>query len=68
MAVMMPAMAGAWLEIHPVRLKLMMPVESGLIIKGDARKILPLKVSQKNYIVVAVNDGELKLFEVQSDK
>ena len=48
--------------------KTMMPVESGLIIKGDARRVLPLKVSQKNYIVVAVNDGELQLFEVQSDK
>jgi hypothetical protein len=48
--------------------KTMMPIESGLIIKGDARKILPLKVSQKNYIVVAVNDGELKLFEIQSGK
>ncbi len=48
--------------------KTMMPVESGLIINGDARKILPLKVSQKNYIIVAVNNGELQLFEVQSDK
>ena len=48
--------------------KTMMPVESGLIIKGDARKILPLKVSQANYIVVAVNDAELQLFEIQSGK
>jgi enediyne biosynthesis protein E4 len=46
----------------------MMPVESGLIIKGDARKILPLKVLQKNYVVVAVNDAELQLFEIQSGK
>ena len=48
--------------------KTMMPVESGLIIKGDARKIVPLKVSQKNYVVVAVNNGELQLFEIQSGK
>ena len=48
--------------------KTMMPAESGLIIKGDARKILPLKVSQKNYVVVAVNNGELQLFEIQSGK
>jgi hypothetical protein len=48
--------------------KTIMPVESGLIIKGDARKILPLKVSQKNYVVAAVNNGELQLFEIQSGR
>ncbi len=40
----------------------MMPVESGLIIKGDARKILPIKVLKKDYVVVAVNDAELQIF------
>lgn len=48
--------------------KPLMPVESGLVINGDARKILPLKISGKNYIVVAVNDGKLQLFEIQSGK
>jgi hypothetical protein len=48
--------------------KTIMPAESGLIIKGDARKILPLKVLQKNYVVVAINNGELQLFEIQSGK
>jgi hypothetical protein len=43
--------------------KTLMPLESGLIIKGDARKILPLKVLQKKHIIVAVNDAELQLFE-----
>jgi len=46
----------------------MMPVESGLIIKGDARKIFPIKVLQKDYVVVAINDAELQLFEIQSGK
>jgi len=48
--------------------KTMMPVESGLIIKGDARKILPIQVSGKQYVVAAINDGELQLFRIQSDK
>jgi len=46
------------------KFKTMIPVESGLIIKGDARKILPIKVSGKHYIVVAINNGELQVFQI----
>jgi hypothetical protein len=44
--------------------KIMRPIESGLIIKGDARKILPITVSGKQYIAVSINDGELQLFSI----
>jgi len=44
--------------------KTLMPVESGLIIKGDARKILPITVMDKHYVVSAVNNGNLGLFEL----
>jgi enediyne biosynthesis protein E4 len=42
----------------------LMPVESGLQVKGDARRILPVKVSGKPYVVAAVNDGELQVFRL----
>jgi hypothetical protein len=44
--------------------KTLMPVESGLIIKGDARKILQFTVSGKQYIAVSINNGELNLFSI----
>jgi hypothetical protein len=44
--------------------KTLMPVESGLKILGDARRILPIDVSRKHYIVVAVNNGDLQIFQL----
>jgi len=45
------------------RFSSLMPFESGLKVTGDARKILPIKVSGRDYLVVAVNDGDLQIFE-----
>jgi hypothetical protein len=44
--------------------KPLMPVISGLIIKGDARRIIPIDVSGKHYLVASVNDGNLQIFEL----
>lgn len=44
--------------------KPLMPVISGLVIKGDARRILPIDVLGKHYVVTAVNDGNLQIFEL----
>jgi hypothetical protein len=44
--------------------KSLMPAMSGLKIKGDARKILPIDVLGKHYLVAAVNDGNLQIFEL----
>ena len=43
--------------------KAMLPVESGLIINGDARRIIPIEISGKHYLIVSVNDGDLQIFE-----
>lgn len=42
----------------------LMPVESGLAINGDARKILPIKIMGKDYLVAAVNNGDLQIFKL----
>lgn len=42
----------------------LLPSESGLKIKGDARKIVTLKVLGKQYIIAAVNNGEIQIFEL----
>ncbi|TAL74497.1 MAG: hypothetical protein EPN88_03745 [Bacteroidetes bacterium] len=44
--------------------KPLMPVESGLKIVGDARKILPIEVSGKHYLVAAVNNGDVQIFKL----
>jgi hypothetical protein len=44
--------------------KPLMPMNSGLKIKGDARRILPIDVLGKHYLVAAVNDGNLQVFEL----
>ncbi len=41
-----------------------MPEISGLTIKGDARKIVSVEVKGKQYLVVAVNNSDLQLFEI----
>jgi hypothetical protein len=42
--------------------KPLMPAISGLKIKGDARRILPIEVLGKHYLVTAVNDDNLQIF------
>jgi hypothetical protein len=44
--------------------KALMPVKSGLKIIGDARKIIPIDISGKHYIVAAVNNGDLQIFKL----
>jgi hypothetical protein len=41
----------------------LMPVESGLRIDGDARKIRPIEVMGKSLLVTAVNDGDLQVVQ-----
>ena len=41
----------------------LMPVESGLRINGDARRILPIEVMGKHFLVAIVNDGDLQIFQ-----
>ncbi len=43
----------------------MMPAESGLVIHGDARRIVPIEISGHQCLVVAVNDGFLQIFQVR---
>ncbi len=43
----------------------MMPVESGFVVKGDARRIAPVTINGKQYIVVTVNNGDLQLFQLK---
>jgi hypothetical protein len=40
----------------------LMPVKSGLRINGDARRILPIEITGKHFLVAAVNDGDLQAF------
>ncbi|MFH0843397.1 MAG: VCBS repeat-containing protein [Bacteroidota bacterium] len=40
-----------------------MPGRSGLAIKGDTRKILEITIAGKQYLVAAVNNGDLQIFE-----
>jgi hypothetical protein len=40
-----------------------MPVESGLKIVGDARKIVQIDIKGKPYLVAAVNNGDLQIFQ-----
>jgi hypothetical protein len=43
--------------------KALMPVKSGLKITGDARKMVQIDIAGKHYLVVAVNNGELQIFQ-----
>ena len=42
----------------------LMPVKSGLLIEGDARKVRHIRISGEQYIVTAVNNGDLQVFKV----
>ncbi len=44
--------------------KPLMPVASGLKIIGDARRIVPIVINGKHYLVVAVNSGDLQVFQL----
>ena len=46
--------------------KPLMPVISGLKITGDSRKILSVNVKGKHYLLAAVNNGDLQIFEILS--
>jgi hypothetical protein len=46
------------------RYNALMPIKSGLKITGDARRILPIMVSGKQYMIAAVNDGDLQVFQL----
>jgi enediyne biosynthesis protein E4 len=42
----------------------LMPVISGFIVKGDARRIVPVTINGKPFILVAVNNGDLHIFQL----
>jgi hypothetical protein len=44
--------------------KALMPIESGFIVKGDARRIAPILINGRQYILVTVNNGNLHLFRL----
>ncbi len=46
--------------------KALMPVQSGLIVNGDARKIIPVTINGKQCLVAAVNNENLAIFEISS--
>ncbi len=45
------------------RYNVLMPSMSGLKITGDARRILIIKVLGKQYLVAAVNEGDIQIFQ-----
>jgi enediyne biosynthesis protein E4 len=51
------------LGVSDYRYNSLTPAKSGLKINGDARRILPIKVSGKRYLATAVNDGDLQIFK-----
>jgi hypothetical protein len=42
----------------------LMPVESGFKIIGDARKLMTITAGGEQYLVGAVNNGNLQIFRV----
>jgi len=45
------------------RFSMLRPVESGLKINGDARKICSVQIAGDEYIIVSVNNGNLQIFK-----
>jgi enediyne biosynthesis protein E4 len=43
---------------------IMMPVKSGFVVKGDARRIGRVTINGKQHIAVTVNNGDLQLFQL----
>ncbi len=48
------------------RFKVRYPAESGLIIKGDSRRIVSLRIAGKPFLAEASNRGQLKLFRINA--
>jgi hypothetical protein len=46
------------------KFKALMPVKSGLKITGDSRKIVQIEIAGKHYLVAAVNNGDLQIFQL----
>ena len=46
------------------RFNALMPAKSGLKIIGDSRKIALIDIAGKNYLVAAINDGNLQIFQL----
>ena len=44
------------------KFSVLMPVESGLRINGDARRVVPIEIGGKHFLVAMVNDGNLQVF------
>ncbi len=44
------------------RFRTMMPVESGLKIRGDARRLKVINAGKEHYLLTTVNDGPLQIF------
>jgi enediyne biosynthesis protein E4 len=44
--------------------KALMPVKSGLLISGDARKLITVDIKGKHYIVAGVNNGPIDLIQL----
>jgi hypothetical protein len=42
----------------------LMPAKSGLKINGDARRLVPIKISGRHYLLAAVNNGNLQIFQM----
>lgn len=45
--------------------KSLMPAESGLKIRGDTRKLVQISVLGKLYLIAAINDSDLQIFEIK---
>jgi len=45
----------------PGSFRALMPSESGFIVKGDARKVFPVRINNRNYVITAVNNGSIVL-------
>lgn len=43
--------------------KTLYPAETGLYLKGDSRKIAPITISGKPYLLSSTNNGELRVFQ-----
>jgi hypothetical protein len=44
--------------------KTLLPANSGLVIKGDARRLVEIDIAGKRHIVAGVNNGELQVFRM----
>ncbi len=44
--------------------EVLMPVKSGFIVKGDSRRIVPVRINGKQDVVITVNNGDLQIFNL----